>query len=80
MVRCSLRRLVSISSMAMTWRTEAQLHQALAELAEIEGLSKPEIIRRAMLDAVTGSTTGAALPSARSACVRAGLTPWVGRA
>lgn len=36
--------------MAMTLRTDDQLDQALDALAEIEGLSRQEIIRRAVLD------------------------------
>jgi predicted transcriptional regulator len=36
--------------MALTLRTDDQLEQALAALAESEGLSRQEIIRRAVLE------------------------------
>lgn len=36
--------------MALTLRTDDQLEQALAALAEAEGLSRQEIIRRAVLE------------------------------
>jgi predicted transcriptional regulator len=36
--------------MALTVRTDHQLEQALDALAEAEGISKQEIIRRAVLD------------------------------
>lgn len=36
--------------MALTLRTDAELDAALTELAESEGLSKQEVIRRAVLD------------------------------
>lgn len=36
--------------MAMTLRTDAELDAALAALAEAEGLSRQEVIRRAVLD------------------------------
>ena len=36
--------------MAMTLRTDAELEAALAALAEAEGASRQEIIRRAVLD------------------------------
>ncbi len=34
----------------MTLRTDDELERALTELAEIEGLSKQEIVRRAVLE------------------------------
>ena len=34
----------------MTLRTDEELDRALAELAEAEGVSKQEVIRRAVLD------------------------------
>lgn len=37
-------------SMALTLRTDEQLEQALAALAESEGLSRQEVIRRAVLE------------------------------
>jgi len=36
--------------MALTVRTDQQLQQALDALAQTEGISKQEIIRRAVLD------------------------------
>lgn len=36
--------------MALTLRTDAELEQALDALAENEGLSRQEVIRRAVLD------------------------------
>lgn len=36
--------------MAMTLRTDPELEAALATLAEAEGISRQEIIRRAVLD------------------------------
>lgn len=36
--------------MALTLRTDAELEQALAALAESEGLSRQEVIRRAVLE------------------------------
>jgi predicted transcriptional regulator len=36
--------------MAMTLRTDAELEAALAALAEAEGASRQEIVRRAVLD------------------------------
>jgi predicted transcriptional regulator len=36
--------------MALTLRTDAELERALAVLAEDEGLSRQEVIRRAVLD------------------------------
>jgi predicted transcriptional regulator len=36
--------------MALTLRTDAELERALAALAEAEGLSRQEIIRRAVLE------------------------------
>jgi len=36
--------------MAMTLRTDEELEQALTDLAEAEGTSRQEIIRRAVLD------------------------------
>lgn len=36
--------------MALTLRTDAELEQALDALAEDEGLSRQEVIRRAVLD------------------------------
>lgn len=36
--------------MALTLRTDAELDAALTELAKSEGLSKQEVIRRAVLD------------------------------
>jgi len=36
--------------MAMTLRTDEQLDRALTELAELEGLSKQEVVRRAVLE------------------------------
>lgn len=36
--------------MALTVRTDQQLEQALAALAEMEGTSKQEVIRRAVLE------------------------------
>ena len=38
------------SHMALTLRTDDQLEQALAALAESEGLSRQEVIRRAVLE------------------------------
>jgi hypothetical protein len=37
-------------SMALTLRTDEQLERALAALAESEGLSRQEVIRRAVLE------------------------------
>jgi len=36
--------------MAMTLRTDSELEQALTELAEAEGISKQEAIRRAVIE------------------------------
>ncbi|MBM7516114.1 ribbon-helix-helix protein, CopG family [Nocardioides nitrophenolicus] len=36
--------------MAFTLRTDDELEAALAELAEAQGLSKQEVVRRAVLD------------------------------
>ena len=36
--------------MAMTLRTDAELERALAELADAEGTSRQEIVRRAVLE------------------------------
>jgi predicted transcriptional regulator len=36
--------------MAMTLRTDAELDQALTELAEAEGISRQEVVRRAVLE------------------------------
>lgn len=36
--------------MAMTLRTDEELDRALTELARLEGLSKQEVVRRAVLD------------------------------
>lgn len=36
--------------MAMTLRTDDELDQALTELAKAEGVSKQEVVRRAVLD------------------------------
>jgi hypothetical protein len=36
--------------MALTLRTDEELEQALAALSESEGLSRQEVIRRAVLD------------------------------
>jgi predicted transcriptional regulator len=36
--------------MALTVRTDAELEEALSALAESEGLSRQEVIRRAVLD------------------------------
>jgi predicted transcriptional regulator len=36
--------------MAMTLRTDDELDEALAELAKAEGVSKQEVVRRAVLD------------------------------
>ncbi len=36
--------------MAMTLRTDDQLERALTELAETEGVSRQEVIRRAVLE------------------------------
>jgi predicted transcriptional regulator len=36
--------------MAMTLRTDEELEQALSELAQAQGLSRQEVIRRAVLD------------------------------
>ncbi len=38
--------------MAFTLRTDATLEEALAFLAELEGVSRQEVIRRAVLDRV----------------------------
>ena len=40
----------TIVTMAMTLRTDDELEQALAELAEAEGVSKQEAIRRAVIE------------------------------
>lgn len=40
----------TIPPMAMTLRTDDELERALEELAAREGLSKQEVIRRAVLD------------------------------
>jgi predicted transcriptional regulator len=48
-----LRRLVSLwyrRGMALTLRTDDELERALAALAESEGLSRQEVIRRAVLE------------------------------
>lgn len=39
-----------MSVMAFTLRTDAELDAALAELAATQGLSKQEVVRRAVLD------------------------------
>lgn len=39
-----------VSLMALTLRTDEELEQALAALAESEGLSRQEVIRRAVLE------------------------------
>jgi predicted transcriptional regulator len=47
------RRLVSLwyrPGMALTLRTDDELERALAALAESEGLSRQEVIRRAVLE------------------------------
>jgi predicted transcriptional regulator len=36
--------------MALTLRTDEELEQALSDLAESQGLSRQEVIRRAVLD------------------------------
>ena len=36
--------------MAMTLRTDSELEQALAELADAEGVSKQESVRRAVIE------------------------------
>ena len=36
--------------MAMTLRTDAQLDEALSALAEAEGISRQEVVRRAVLE------------------------------
>ncbi len=36
--------------MALTLRTDEELEKALIELVEVEGISRQEIIRRAVLD------------------------------
>ena len=36
--------------MALTLRTDEELEKALNELVEVEGISRQEIIRRAVLD------------------------------
>lgn len=41
-----------MTSMAFTLRTDAELDAALAELAEAQGMSKQEVVRRAVLDAL----------------------------
>lgn len=38
------------SRMALTLRTDEELEKALNELVEVEGISRQEIIRRAVLD------------------------------
>ena len=38
--------------MAFTLRTDATLEKALASLSELEGVSRQEVIRRAVLDRV----------------------------
>ena len=40
----------TISFMAMTLRTDDELDRALSELADAEGISKQEVVRRAVLD------------------------------
>ena len=40
----------TVISMALTLRTDAELDDALRTLAEREGLSRQEVIRRAVLD------------------------------
>lgn len=39
-----------MTSMAFTLRTDEELEAALAELAEAEGISKQEVVRRAVLE------------------------------
>lgn len=39
-----------MTTMAFTLRTDAELDAALAELAEAQGLSKQEVVRKAVLD------------------------------
>jgi hypothetical protein len=40
----------TMEGMAMTLRTDDELDAALAELAEREGISKQEVVRRAVLE------------------------------
>ena len=40
----------TITVMAMTLRTDAQLDEALSALAEAEGISRQEVVRRAVLE------------------------------
>ena len=39
-----------MTAMAFTLRTDAELDAALAELAQRQGVSKQEVVRRAVLD------------------------------
>lgn len=39
-----------MTTMAFTLRTDPELDAALAELADIEGLSKQEVVRKAVLE------------------------------
>lgn len=39
-----------MTTMAFTLRTDAELDAALAELAESEGVSRQEVVRRAVLE------------------------------
>jgi len=48
-------------SMAFTLRTDSELENALLALAEAEGLSKQEVIRRAVLDRYERTTNQASV-------------------
>jgi hypothetical protein len=47
----------------MTLRTDIELEQALTELAELEGTSKQEVVRRAVLEKRERLNRGAKLES-----------------
>jgi hypothetical protein len=52
--------------MSLTLRTDEALDSALAELAEIEGVSRQEVIRRAVLDRLDRSSHSSAVEEATS--------------
>jgi hypothetical protein len=52
--------------MAMTLRTDAELDRALTELAAAEGISKQEVVRRAVLDRYERAGHAAAVEASAS--------------
>jgi len=53
--------------MAMTLRTDAQLDQALRALADAEGISRQEVVRRAVLERLARSSHHADVESSTAA-------------